>query len=139
MLALSLLLLAPGLALPAIAIERFWFGTDYSILGAVAALASDGDWFLAGVIGVFSVALPVAKLAIGFLVWRRGRASRRLARVLGAASRYAMLDVFIVALTVLALDGRLMTAASAGPGIVCFAVSMLLSAWAVSRLGQPGR
>jgi len=63
LLALSAALLAPGLFLPAITVERLWFGTD-SILGSVAALARDGNWFLAAVVGTFSVALPAAKLAL---------------------------------------------------------------------------
>ena len=50
-----------------------------------------------------------------------------------------MLDVFVVALTVLVLDGRLLTSASAGPGIFCFAGSVLLSTWALQRIGQDER
>ena len=54
---------------------------------------------------------------------------------MGAVSKYSMLDVFIVALTVMILDGRLLTSASAGPGIFCFAASVLLSTWALARFG----
>lgn len=127
LLALSALLLAPGLVLPAITVERLWFEIDYSILAAVASLAREGDWFLALVIGAFSVAFPVAKLAFAGWTWLTGRSGGRMAAAMGAVSKYSMLDVFIVALTVLVLDGRLLTSASAGPGIFCFAASVLLS------------
>ena len=141
LLALSTALLAPGLFLPAITVERFWFEIDYSILGAVAALAGDGDWFLAIVIGAFSVALPAAKLAIRRLDMDIGRGTEvaRGPPRSGAVSKYSMLDVFVVALTVLVLDGRLLTSASAGPGIFCFACSVLLSTWALQRIGQDER
>ncbi len=139
LLALSALLLAPGLLLPAITVERLWFGADYSILGSVAALARSGDWFLATVMGAFSVALPAAKLALAAWAWRTGRTDSRPVRALGAVSRYSMLDVFAVAVAVLVLDGQLLTSASAGPGIVCFTVSVLLSTWAVHRLGHDER
>ena len=139
MLTLSALLLAPGLFLPAITVERFWFEIDYSILGAIAALTGDGDWFLAIVVGAFSVALPVAKLAVAAWVWISGRAGGRAFAAMGAVSKYSMLDVFIVALTAMILDGRLLTSASAGPGIFCFAASVLLSTWALGRLGQAER
>ena len=139
LLALSALLLAPGLLLPAITVEHLWFGTDYSILGSVAALAGNGDWFLAAVVGAFSVALPAAKLGLAAWAWRTGRTDARPVRALGAVSKYSMLDVFAVAVAVLVLDGQLLTSASAGPGIVCFAVSVLLSTWAVHRLRQEDR
>ena len=139
LLALSALLLAPGLLLPAVTIERLWFGTDYSILGSVAALARDGDWFLAAVVGAFSVALPTAKLALAAWAWLTGRMDARPVRALGAVSKYSMLDVFAVAVAVLVLDGQLLTSAQAGPGIVCFTVSVLLSTWAVHRLRQEDR
>ncbi len=139
LLALSALLLAPGLLLPAITVERLWFEIDYSILGAVAALAGDGDWFLALVIGAFSVAFPIAKLAFAGWTWISGRTGGRMVAAMGAVSKYSMLDVFIVALTVMILDGRLLTSASAGPGIFCFAASVLLSTWALARFGQADR
>ena len=139
LLAASALLLAPGLLLPAITVERLWFEIDYSILGAVAALAGDGDWLLALAVGAFSVAFPIAKLAFDASAWLTGRTGGRAFAALGAVSRYSMLDVFIVALTVLVLDGRLLTSASAGPGIFCFGASVLLSSWALARIGQEGR
>ena len=139
LLALSAALLAPGLFLPAITIERLWLGTDYSILGSVAALAGDGDWFLAAVMGAFSVALPAVKLVLAAWAWFTGRTDTRPIRVLGAVSKYSMLDVFAIAITVLVLDGRLLTSAQAGPGIVCFTVSVLLSTWAVHRLAHTAR
>ena len=139
LLAVSAALLAPGLSLPAITVERLWFEIDYSILGAVAALAGDGDWFLAAIVGGFSVALPIAKLAFAGWAWFSGRIAGRAFAAMGAVSKYSMLDVFVVALTVLVLDGRLLTSASAGPGIVCFAASVLLSTWAIRRLGHAER
>ncbi len=139
LLALSAALLAPGLLLPAITVERLWFEIDYSILGAVGALARDGDWFLAVVVGGFSVALPIVKLAVAGRACFAGGAGGRAFTAMGAVSKYSMLDVFVVALTVLVLDGRLLTSASAGPGIFCFAASVLLSTWALARLGQEDR
>ena len=134
LLAASGLLLAPGLLLPAISVERFWLGVEYSILDGVAALASGGDWFLASVVGLFSVLLPTLKLGLATRVWLARRPPGRLVEILGALSRYSMVDVFIVTLTVVVIDGRILTSAAVGPGIVCFVLSVALSTWACRRL-----
>jgi uncharacterized paraquat-inducible protein A len=44
------------------------------------------------------------------------------------------LDVFIVALTVLAVEGSLLAAADVHLGIVLFAISVILSTLAIQRL-----
>ena len=134
LLAASALLFAPGLLLPAIAVERFWLGIEYSILDGIAALVSGGDWFLAAVVGLFSVLLPTLKLGLAAWVWIARRPPGRVVEFLGTVSRYSMIDVFVIALTVMVIDGRILTSAAIGPGIVCFALSVALSTWACRRI-----
>ena len=54
--------------------------------------------------------------------------------LLATLSKWSMLDVFIIAVLVLALEGSLITAASLGAGISLFAGSVLLSGWAYRQL-----
>ena len=66
--ATTVALLVLGLSLPAIRIVRLrLFSGDHSIVGSVGLLADGGQWFLAAVIGLFSVVVPAVKL--GLLVW----------------------------------------------------------------------
>jgi hypothetical protein len=74
-----------------------------SILGGVTLLWQDDDIALALLILVFSVAFPCAKLALlwGSVFIPAVRESRLL-RILKAIGPWSMLDIFVVAVTVLA-------------------------------------
>ncbi len=136
----SLALLAAGLLLPAITIRTFGFARDYSLLDSVLAFLDDGDWFLFAVTFVFSILFPLFKIVTGLALWyvldASGTATRPVLDWLGALSKWSMLDVFIIALVVLVADGRLLTSADIEVGAIVFSVAVLISTWAVRRLGR---
>lgn len=78
----------------------------YTLPGGIALLWDGGEWFLAVLLALLSVALPVAKLSV---LWWEAFASGVLPGwVLGffrAVSHYAMVEVFLVALTVILIKG----------------------------------
>ena len=125
--------------MPALSVTRFAvFGETYSILDGVLAFWTDGRYGLFLLVFAFSVVLPLAKLAVGGWVWfapaAPGGPADRLLRAAAAVSRWSMLDVFIVALLVVALEGSLLSTADLHAGLVLFAAGVAVSTVATHRL-----
>lgn len=138
---LALPMLVAGLMAPAISITRFVvFSDTYSIAGAAFAFLDSGHYALFAIVFFFSLAFPSAKILIALWAWvLAGRDQNKMRRVLGlfaAVSKWSMLDVFIIALTVLVVEGSLLAAADIHFGIVLFALSVLMSTYAVQRLAR---
>lgn len=135
---LSLVLLAAGLALPALSVGNFFFRKDYSILQGVWSFWKAGNYLLFVVVGLFSVLLPTIKTLLCTYVWfavpRADPGAGRLVAVLAGISKWSMLDVFIIALTVLLMEGSLLTSADVHVGIVAFAAAVLLSTIGLQRM-----
>ncbi len=135
----ALPMMIAGLMLPSLHLQNLWvMQQEYSLLSAVLAFWHRQYYSLFAVLLFFTVLFPTVKIVAGLLVFylpfRRPEGLKRWAAPLSALSKWSMLDVFIVAVAVLALEGSLVTAASLGPGIALFAGSVLLSGWAYGRL-----
>lgn len=135
----SAVCLVAGLLLPAIAFSQFYFfGNQHSLLSAVVALWQAGEHALAVIIGVFSVAFPAAKLllmASDTIARLRGNGPlRKMAAAVAWLGRWSMLDVFVLALLIVAIRGSGIGDAATLPGIYLFAMSVLLTMWAGERL-----
>ena len=114
------------------------FGKTYSIIDGVLAFWSDGRYGLFALVFLFSVVLPLAKVAVGIWAWigaaDPGSLPDRLLRAAAWVSRWSMLDVCIVALLVVALEGSLLTTADIHAGLVLFAAGVVVSTIATHRL-----
>ena len=114
------------------------FGKTYSIIGGVLAFWSDGRYGLFVLVSLFSVVLPLAKVAVGIWAWIVAADPEslpdRLLRAAAWVSRWSMLDVCIVALLVVALEGSLLTTADIHAGLVLFAAGVVVSTIATHRL-----
>ena len=135
----ALVLLGFGLFLPAIRISSFIFiSRELSLFSSVISFLEAGDFFLFVVTLVFTVLFPIFKIVTGLVLWHAsdisGTPARSLLNGLAVASKWSMLDVFMIALVVLVIDGRLLTGANIEAGAIVFAVSVLTSTWAVRRL-----
>lgn len=135
---LSLVLLALGLSLPALSVGNFLVRKDYSLLQAVWAFWTKGNHFLFVVVGAFSVLIPAFKTLLCTYVWfavpRHHPHAVRLVQLLATLSKWSMLDVFIIALTVLVLEGSLISAADVHVGLIAFAAAVLLSTIGLKRM-----
>ena len=141
LLLVALPLLVAGLAMPAISITSLFVFTDtYSIVGAVFEFWTRGNYLLFAFVFFFSLLFPSAKILVALWAWsiieddEYGEKLRRICRLLAAISKWSMLDVFIVALTVLAVESSLLGAADVHLGIILFAISVILSTIAIQRL-----
>jgi paraquat-inducible protein A len=135
----ALLLFAAGLCFPAFTVRSLLvYEKSYSVITGIAALYEAHDVLLALTLLLFSVVLPVVKLVVAFALLAAPRAdgpfARALLKLLQAISKWAMADVFVVALTILVLNGELLTAGDLEPGAVFYAASVLLTSLALMTL-----
>jgi paraquat-inducible protein A len=145
LLLVALLLLALGVTLPLLTVERFYvFTNTVSLLSALGRLGERGHWGLALLIGSFSLAFPTLKLLLLAAIWNLEGANsprqRRHLRWLARFGRWSMLDVFVVALLVVSVKLGALAQARVEIGIYAFAASviltMLLSSWIGRVSGQ---
>ena len=132
-------LLIAGWTMPLMTVERLLFlSREISILQGVAELWAEDKRFLATVIALFSVVLPTVKLGLALTLWYRAEAGNatlhRHLSWIELAGRWSMLDVFVVALTVVAIEISLIDEVTVHPGIYVFTAAIVLSLLVVQRM-----
>ena len=120
-----------GLSLPLIRVEKAIFlRNEYSVWKGVVGLRDDGQWFLAALVFFFSFVFPIAKLLLVSWIWF-GPASaelrRRTLRWLEELGRWSMLDVFVVAILIVATKLGPLSRVEYGVGVYWFAAAILAS------------
>ena len=140
-LVLCLPLLVAGLLLPALHFQNLWvLNQEYSLWSAIWTFWDKQHYSLFALLFSFTVAMPILKILAGLWVFYGANTAtlpaKRWLHWLSAISKWSMLDVFIVAVIILALEGSLLTAASLGLGIALFAAAVVLSGWAYGRLAR---
>jgi paraquat-inducible protein A len=136
----SLALLWPGLMEPVLTIRatmelfgqtRELSNETRSVIGAIKSLHGSGNDFVAGLILLFSVCIPLLKAAllVPILALKDGASRYRLFRLVQALSKWSMADVFAVGMLIalLAAKGTANLSAVAGVGFYCFAAYCLVS------------
>lgn len=139
LIALSSLLLAIGLLSPIITLEKFVvIENTFSVLSGVIQLLNEGQWFLFLVISAFSIVLPVLKLGVLYLlVGSRVPGQRRLHRYLHwmhLYGKWSMLDVFVVAILVVAVKLGAIANVEMRYGLYAFAASVLITMYVTARV-----
>lgn len=130
-LAASAVLLYYGVTLPVIETSAMLFFRDsYSVWWALNNFWADGQYALALTIAVFSIAFPALKLLVMAFLWIGPLTSQfreELLHHISFLSRWAMLDVFVVALLVAFVQAGTIMDAQPREGIYCFAGSVVLT------------
>ena len=120
-----------GLTEPALSVTSFYlFGERYSILQGIEAFREDGQVWLAVFLLTVSVVFPAAKILVSLLVLITGCAgplARASTAFLSWIGKWSMADVFVLAVTVMLIDGRLLSMADLHVGAGLFAAAVLLS------------
>jgi paraquat-inducible protein A len=150
---LSLGLLAPGLTRPVMTItakisllgvEREIFRETQSIAESVQRLNDSGNAFVAALILLFSIMVPLLKAALLVVTLRLRAPAARLAlfRFVRSISKWSMADVFVVGIFIafLAADALDNLDASLGQGFYWFAAYCLVSnlGFQVLHVPEPG-
>ena len=136
-------MLVGGLMMPAISVTKLMlFADTYSIFEAVFTFWTAGEYGLFALVFFFSLVFPAAKIMTALWAWVFATddddAIQRVLGVFAAVSRWSMLDVFIVAVTVLVIEGSLLTTADIHFGIILFALSVIFSTIALHRIAHAG-
>ena len=128
---LSSVFLAAGLSMPLMNVEKmvFW-KNDYSVLGGISGLFKDGEYFLSAILFVLCLVFPITKLITLWLMWQLRwsvQARNKILEWLSILGKWSMLDVFVVAILIVAVKLGPMANVKPMQGIYVFCVAILLS------------
>lgn len=139
----ALAVLVAGLSLPILTVEKtvFWrhWENHYSVFIGIWELAIHGDWLLAVVLFFFSMVFPFAKLAALGVLWYRPLSEQERLKTLhwlGLLGKWSMLDVFVVAILIVAAKLRDLTHVEARVGLYLFGLAIILSMLTTMRVEQ---
>lgn len=120
----------PALSLPLLGVEQLGHYYENHLLGSIKALFLEGHWYVAIVVLVFSVILPVFKLFMLILLSNKNllmHSSHKalLYRTLDSVGKWGMLDVMIVAILIAYIKVGELVTISAGLGLLAFTLMVL--------------
>ena len=119
-----------GVSLPMITTQRlFILHDDYSVLDVIATLYREDEIPLAGVIALFTIAIPIAKLTVlGLAVFAdRPTGANRFLHAAHAFGKWSMIDVMLIALVIFAMKTSGVADALTNSGFYYFTASVALS------------
>ncbi len=116
---------------PILLIREFYiFEDEITILTTLSILLNAKEWMLYVIIVLFTIILPLSKYFILFLYNiypLKQKSNKRLLLVLEGISKWAMLDVFIVAVFIASIKLKMLTSAETMPGLYLFVASIVIS------------
>ena len=131
----ALLLYAPANLYPILRMERYGVVSENTVWQATVALFRDGEYAVSIIVFLASILIPLLKLAGLFylsaavkLNAHRGMIFRtRLYKSIEFAGRWAMLDVFVLALLVSLVKLQRLATVLPGPGALAFAMVVVFT------------
>lgn len=136
----SLLFLLLGLFLPAIHLKEIvFFQSTFSVLTGIQNLFIEGHILLGLLIVLFSILFPIFKLLILFRVWFSCMPESKqifYIRWLEIFGKWSMLDVFVVAITVVMTQISKLADANPRIGIYFFCASILITMIVTEIIGK---
>ena len=125
----------PAVLLPILRIEQLGMKSESSIMSGTLELIQHGNWFVGGIVFLFSIIFPLTKivflleLSLLEMLHRKHKAlTLRLMELLG---KWSMMDVMLLAFLVMLVKLGDMVEFHFGPAIIafvgCVAMSMLAS------------
>jgi paraquat-inducible protein A len=135
----SAALLVVGWLVPIMTVRRLLFFEDrVSVIQALEVLWERADFLLFFIMLIFSMLLPLVKIFLALRLWRGGdardekfEAGLKRAEILG---RWSMLDVFVMALAVAAVNLSLIADVHLHWGLYALAGGVVLSMIATTRM-----
>ena len=136
---LAACLLLTGLLSPVITLTKFvLIENTFSVLSGVIELLKEGKLFLFLLITGFSIVLPVLKLWILYRLVSKSAAMeksvRKLLHWMHLYGKWSMLDVFVVAILVVAVKLGAIADVEMRFGLYAFAASVLLTMYVTSSI-----
>ncbi len=133
------LLLLVGLIAPIITLRKFVLVENtFSVLSGLVELLQNGQVFLFLLLTGFSVVLPILKLRVLYRLVSRNEAmqdrGRKLLHWMHLYGKWSMLDVFVVAVLVVAVKLGAIVDVEMRYGLYAFAASVLLTMYITARI-----
>lgn len=139
----ALLLFGTGIFFPFFHVTKFWvFDDAVSVVDGIITLLREGEYFLFAVLTLFTLVFPCVKLGLLAVVWlEREHDLARVRRLHGwieALGKWSMLDVFVVAILIVAMKSAAVADIRIGTGLYLFTFSVvatqIASAWVAGLL-----
>ena len=120
--------------LPILEVERLGHRSTSSILGGTIELISHGSWFVGGVVFLFSIVFPLAKIAIlielSLLRLLHKRLRSLTFQIIELAGKWSMMDVMLLALLVMLVKVGTLVEFHFGPAVIAFVLCVAMSMFA---------
>lgn len=131
----AVILYIPANVLPIMHVSRLGTSEAKTIFGGAVELAQSGAWFIALVVFVASILVPIAKMIVmTYLVWSTKHSvphSHKLRAMIFHVTefigRWSMVDVYVVTLTVAMVQFGILMNVQSGGAIVAFAAVVILT------------
>ena len=136
---------AAGVWLPILDVTKLFIWEDRIVIWqAIRQLFADGAPVLGAILVVFTLALPLMKLAstgYAFLALGRDRPTRAQSGLVWIErfGKWSMLDVFVIAVAIFAAKSGWQADAQIQPGLYCFAGFAVLSSALALRVNRLAR
>ena len=128
----SLVALVVGVTAPLLTLQKLYFiENTISLISTIQALYGDGEWLLFIVITVFSVCIPVIKIASLLMITNidfdpESFLDKTLS-LIETLGKWSMLDVFVVALLLVSVKLGALAKVEVHYGLYVFAFSVMLT------------
>lgn len=145
LLIVAFVLFGAGIFFPFFQVKKLWLFNDaVSVVGGIITLFHEGEYFLFAVLSVFTLVFPCAKLGLLTITWMERKHDltrlRRLHSWVATLGKWSMLDVFIVAILIVATKTAAVAEIHIGFGLYLFTFSVITtqvaSAWIDRRLQE---
>ena len=139
MLLINLVLLVVGLIAPIITLKKFiLIENTFSVFSGAVGLIKEGHIFLFILIAGFSIVLPLLKIGIlnQLLILKEDKAVRleRYLHWMHLYGKWAMLDVFVVAVLIVAVKLGALVSVELHYGLYAFAAAVILTMYITARV-----
>ena len=129
---LALAALVIGVSAPLLTLEKmYFFENTVSLLSTIKGLYIQKEWFLFTVIAVFSLCIPVIKIAGLVLIlnveYQKNSFLDKTLHVIEIVGKWSMLDVFVVALLLVSVKLGVLAKVDVHYGLYAFTASVLLT------------
>jgi len=136
---ISSALLFTGIALPMFSFHKFYiFDDTFSLLGGVFYLFREGEFLLFLILFGFTIALPVYKMVLSFLLIsnriKQESYKIKIVNRLAMIGKWSMTDVFVIAILAATVKLEMIASIEIHAGLFVFAAGVVASMLLVQRL-----
>ncbi len=131
----ALLFFFLGIFFPFFTVTKLWVFTNaVSVVGGLITLFQEHEFFLFGVLTLFTILFPVVKLSLLSVIWLQRKQNQakvtRLHHHIEGLGKWSMLDVFVTAILVVTLKSTAIGQIRISPGLYLFTFSVLFTQFA---------